>query len=223
MAATSNNVISPRRHDLDNLRSFLTGLVISHHTALAYGAGAQWNKRSALAPPGISLPLLCYSGLNQSYFMAVFFALSGRLSAQSLAKLDRSPGGSRWGFVRNKLLRLGVPTLAVTMLLEPLTVLLGSPSWDAEVLRALWMKYFFTLRGARGSVWFTANLLVFDVLAAALKPTTAPVDSNVALARRRSKIDWGRIALLGGIAVSGVSFFVRLYYRVGTTLPYIGV
>jgi glucan biosynthesis protein C len=77
-----NNVIS-RRHDLDNLRPFLTGLVVVHHTGIAYGLTGWWYYKSPLNPPATSLPVLVLVAVNQTFFMGLFFWISGRLSAES--------------------------------------------------------------------------------------------------------------------------------------------
>ena len=79
---TSNNIISLRRHDLDNVRTFLTSLVITHHTAIAYGGPGLASYTSALCPP-ISPALTMMNAFDQSFFMGVFFWISGRVSAQS--------------------------------------------------------------------------------------------------------------------------------------------
>jgi hypothetical protein len=55
----SKDTVASRRHVLDNLRSFLTGLVVMHHTGAAYGgAGMGGLFKSGLFPAEfVSLPL----------------------------------------------------------------------------------------------------------------------------------------------------------------------
>jgi glucans biosynthesis protein C len=77
---TSNKIIIFRSHDLDNLRSFLTCLVIAHHTSIVYGGGGSWYFKSACftSAPGL---LRTFEAVNQSFFMGLFFWISGRMSA----------------------------------------------------------------------------------------------------------------------------------------------
>src|SRR5690348_7214430 len=63
---------------LDHLRASLTILVVLHHLALIYGAGAAFYY---LEPPYgdavAYLGLLAFVLLNQGYFMGFFFLISG--------------------------------------------------------------------------------------------------------------------------------------------------
>ena len=68
----------PRRlFHLDNLRVYLTILVILHHTAIAYGAAGDW----AIVDPAVDdispIFLTFFTAVNQSYFMSAFFLLAG--------------------------------------------------------------------------------------------------------------------------------------------------
>ncbi|KAI0129649.1 acyltransferase 3 [Xylariales sp. AK1849] len=157
--ATSNNIISMRRHDLDNIRTFLTGLVTVHHTALVYGGTGTWPLKSA-AFVGQSPLLLGLNVVNQSFFMGLFFWISGRVSAQSLSRTKP------WPFVRNKLLRLGVPTVVYTLAIAPAVHLVLLPRLNPQSIGVALQKYYSTLTGAKGPVWYTATLLCFDIAAA---------------------------------------------------------
>ena len=59
---------------LDKLRVFLTCLVIFHHTAIAFGASGGWYYKSPDLWSGWSERLMSLvMGIDQSYFMALFF------------------------------------------------------------------------------------------------------------------------------------------------------
>lgn len=212
--ATSENTITPRRHDLDNLRSFLTGLVVMHHTGAAYGgAGMGGLFKSGLFPAGfVSLPLWQFDAFAQTFFMGLFFWISGRVSAQSLHRLDRS-GQSRGWFVRNKAKRLLLPAIAYTVTINPLVRVLCLPEWDIEAVKGCITNYFGLVNGIRGPVWYTATLFVFDTIAAAT-PMQQPNEQKSDLIRCRYKF----LAQWGWIAVAATSFMVRRWYPVGKTL-----
>ena len=86
LAPLLNHSLQPRSrtHYLDNLRTYLTALVILHHTAVAYGGAGGWYYLEY--PNQSSLPLAIFNALNQTYFMAAFFVLSGYFSAHSIQK-----------------------------------------------------------------------------------------------------------------------------------------
>jgi Acyltransferase family len=109
----------PRDFYIDRLRSAITVLVILHHTAITYGAIGGWFWREAEPSrtlSGILLILFCTT--NQAYFMGFFFLLAGYFTP---ASLDRK-GYRR--FILDRFIRLGIPILAFTLILGPLTVAL---------------------------------------------------------------------------------------------------
>lgn len=213
--ATSKDTAAPRRHDLDNLRSFLTALVIIHHSGAAYGgAGMGGLFKSALFPPRfVSLPLWQFDAFCQTFFMGLFFWISGRVSAQSLQRLD-GRGQSRVSFAKNKAKRLLLPAIMYTVAINPLVHTLCLPTWDAEAARARVADYFWTLRGIRGPVWYTATLFVFDSLAAIILPRHSK-EQNMHL----SKDGYEFLVRWGWAAVAAMSFIVRIWFPVGKMLP----
>ncbi|KAH8888480.1 hypothetical protein GQ53DRAFT_843442 [Thozetella sp. PMI_491] len=221
--ATSNNIISLRRHDLDNLRTGLTALVVAHHTAVAYGGSGYWRRSVCVPPDSLTLPLLGFNAFNQSFFMGLFYVISGRVSAQSLARAERAGAGGRWSFVRSKLLRLGMPALVYTLGVQPLVRLLIVKSPDLNQMRKeksaldILRDYFESLRGIRGPVWYTATLMLFDLGAALLKPNTREGH------RGMLPIDYRTLAKWGWIAAAGVSFLVRTRYPVGEEIELLGL
>lgn len=135
-----------RLHYLDNLKVGLTMLLIAHHVGQAYGpTGGAWpiqeTARATILGP--------FFTVNRSFFMSLFFLISGYLVARSY---DAKPG---WPFVRGRLLRLGLPTLAFALLMVPLQLFVfpapgmsepGS-AWPIDV----------------GYLWFLEHLLLFSL------------------------------------------------------------
>ena len=106
---------------LDNLRIYLTILVILHHAALAYGGSGGW----AVRDPGVDeispILLTFFNALNQSYFMSAFFLLAGYFTPRSLERKGTSK------FLIDRLIRLGVPILVYT------TIILNFTLWFLSV------------------------------------------------------------------------------------------
>jgi glucan biosynthesis protein C len=203
MAAT-NNIITLHRHDLDNLRTALTILVIAHHVAAFYGGSGDFGLESACFK-GKSPLLVAFNGFNQSFFMGLFFWISGRMSAQSLAR-SQSP----YMFLRQKLLRLGVPTLVYSATVVPLEHILRLPTWDRvsvmSTLKMAWVGW----RGARGLVWYTATLLMFDLFSFLLAEAAGPLGVQ----HWARTISYDALSRCGWLGVFGVSFLIRTRYPI---------
>ena len=105
-----------RNGGIDALRAAVTLLVVFHHTAITYGAIGGWYYKEIA--PSISLSgvlLILFCTINQAWFMGLFFLLSGYFTPPAL---DRH-GAAR--FVRERMIRLGIPLLVYFLLLHPLT------------------------------------------------------------------------------------------------------
>ena len=95
---------------LDNLRIALTILVIAHHVGQAYGpTGGYWPIQEATRAPILGP----FFTVNRSFFMSLFFMISGYLMV-----ISYDHGGWR-RFLRGRLLRLGVPLLFFFLLVIP--------------------------------------------------------------------------------------------------------
>jgi glucan biosynthesis protein C len=150
-----------RTYALDNLRTFLTVLVIVHHAALPYGGLGSFGYRSPHHPQGSSILLTILCVLNQTFFMALFFLLSGYFS--SIAAKKRSRGT----FLFEKWKRLGVPTLIYSVFGRGifkaiLAWRVNGTGWEG--VKSEFVAGMKSTRGAAGPTWYTALLLVFDVL-----------------------------------------------------------
>ena len=104
------NANANRLSYLDNVKVFLTVLVIFHHAGQAYGQGGGW----AYMPsnPAETLPWIWhFFSTNASFFMGLYFLISGYFVPRSY---DRHGGRT---FVRKKLVRLGIPLVVMGGLL----------------------------------------------------------------------------------------------------------
>jgi glucan biosynthesis protein C len=185
---------------IDTLRVLLTILVIAHHAGQAYGpTGGDWpifnQQRAAILGP--------FFTVNASFFMGLFFLISGYFLPGAY---DRK--GAR-SFLRDRLLRLGVPLLITALMFA----LLGYFSEDRQIT---FSHYFFQVYlGDRqfelGHLWFVAHLLVYAFgyalwrLLARRVPLVERVDGWVP----------GHRAILGyALALAAVTFVVRIEYPI---------
>lgn len=137
-----------REYYLDNLKVFLTLLVIFHHAGLAYGNCGGW----AYTPsnPEEFLPWIWrFFSVNAGFFMGLFFLISGYFVPESY---DRQGGKE---FVQKKLIRLGIPLLFITIITSSLTG---------------------TLEVAH--MWFVESLLVFCLIYALVRKFRKPISEG---------------------------------------------
>jgi len=159
-----------RLYHLDNLRTFLTALVIFHHTAIPFGGLGSWAYTSPHHVQGSSLTLTAFNALNQSFFMGSFFYLSGIMSAQSLKRKE-----SVRGFLKQKWLKLGVPVVVYTLLGPPTqaTLIRFCRGEGLDFLKTM-VVHVKGLRSVRGPVWYSSLLLLFDTAYSLLPSLSLP-------------------------------------------------
>jgi hypothetical protein len=218
----SSQKISKRRHDLDNLRTFLTALVIYHHTAITYGGIGSWFKSRHFGGHA-SVALALFNATNQTFFMGLFFWLSGYLSGNRLSK---SPTwGSRYSFLSGKWFHLGLPAVIYTVFVHPLSqllVLFESSGFHLrlETILSTFLSYWKQLRGVRGPVWYPATLLGFDMISTLCIPRTISPQAVQRLKRFVSN----RLAVSSlWVSSTALTFGIRTVYPVGATVPVLAV
>lgn len=146
----------PRAGFLDQLRLFLTALVILHHSAIMFGAPGGWYLTFPTQQLAELFAFAVLVTIDQAFFMGFFFLLSGYFSARSY---DRK-GALR--FMRDRLLRLGIPLLIYGFVLGPMTVALAGVSRGQPFLQTwgeLTQAGYFNI----GPLWFALALLLFSL------------------------------------------------------------
>jgi peptidoglycan/LPS O-acetylase OafA/YrhL len=194
---------SGRRHHLDRLKVLLTALVVFHHAAITYGATGDWFYREPPTDANVTSQLLTlFCAVNQSFFMGTFFLLSGYLTPSSLQR----KGAAR--FLKDRLIRLGIPLLVFGTVLGPMTVQLANGAAWHDLRWTLWTDT--GTRFVMGPLWFCCALLILSL-------------GFVVASRTRLRLDRPRlpapetllaIAVLVGLA----AFAVRLVVPVGHTV-----
>jgi len=150
---------------LDNLRVFLTALVVCHHSAIAFGAAGGWYYRIP-PPPGSLAPLLLtiFAGINQAFFMSLFFAIAGYVTP---ASYDTKGPAS---YLRDRLMRLGIPLLFYFFVLNPFVVYLAR-RFEGRAPEGFlaFVSEDYLHRCGTGPLWFVLALLLFGAAYAALR------------------------------------------------------
>ena len=124
-----------RSYDLDNLKVFLTVMVIFHHAGQAYGDGGDWPYHPS--NPAEYMPEIWrFFSTNAAYLMGLFFLISGYFVPISFDKQGFAT------FLRKKCVRLGIPLVIVTILL---TLMVGKlelgTMWFVETLLCFCLIY----------------------------------------------------------------------------------
>lgn len=146
---------------VDHLRAALVILVVLHHLALVYGASSPfYYVEPPFTDPRAFQILLVFVLANQAWFMGAFFLLAGYFTPGTY---DRKGPGA---FLRDRLVRLGIPLLVYIFVLNPVAEL-GVYLMPTELTgitapltwQSFWQAYPDLL--GMGPLWFVAMLLIF--------------------------------------------------------------
>lgn len=199
----------------DNLRVLLTVLVVIHHLAVTYGAFAAWYyveiPTEALTPTITVMIAL----INQAFFMGCFFLIAGYFTPGAA---DRK---SLRAFLRDRLVRLGVPLLIYAFVINPVLSYVGFSAMPEAIrgpLVPFAQFYFFTL--GPGPLWFVEALIIFSVGYAIWRRLTRnsaprPVGDD------SRPLGYGRIAVFT-LLLAVATFLLRLMIPIGLYIPIVG-
>ncbi len=198
---------------IDNLRILLICMVLVQHLSDTYGAAGSWMYRDpATADTFTSIFLSVLNLIGMASGMGFFFLLAGYFTPSSY---DRKGGAA---FVRDRIIRLGIPWLVYSLLLQPLVfyIVHGLPG-------SFW-SFYTTYHGriyqlrvgldsiANGPIWFVELLLCFSLVYAAWRWLTR---SRAQAASGTGTVP-GYWAIFGCILGLGLlSFVVRLWWPAG--------
>src|ERR1700728_1183618 len=158
------------RRDLsiDYLRTTLTLMVIAHHSSLAYTTFAYFDTEhifQSTAPVVDSARWIFFDyaeNFNDVFFMSLMFFVSGLFVYPALRR------HGTWGFIRERLLRLGVPFVFAVVFLMPIAYY---ASWQLTGRSTGFVNFYKGLAQDRftgGPEWFIWVLLAFGVALALL-------------------------------------------------------
>jgi hypothetical protein len=189
---------------LENLKVFLTILVVLHHAAITYGADGGWfyqEVKHTVLPDSVILTM--FAATNQSFFMGLFFFISGCFVATSLAKKTARQ------FLMDKLIRLGIPVLLFVVLIYPLTIWVGYYPFTFASFTTDFPRLLTDIKLEHtGPAWFVAVLLIFNLIALVFK---SPL---IKLSQTKKTIT-GLQCLIIAFAIGAISFATRLVFPDG--------
>ena len=191
---------------LDNLRTFLTMLVISHHIADTYSNTGGWYYMEAQPQDSIStLLIVMFQAINQSFFMGLFFMVSAYFAPLSFEKKGAAP------FLKDRLLRLGVPLLIYFFALHPSLEYIVQRFTDATQTGYFnFMVTNITRKPGTGPLWFIMTLLIFEAAYIVIRVVTPKSEGE-----KRARPLPTDIQIAGFILCIGLlTFLVRIWFPV---------
>ena len=166
--STSNPVLHQRAGRVlwvDYLRSFITVLVVAHHSTLAYTTFARFNPHAYILSthPIIDskhwVGLDIFENFNDVFFMALMFLIGGFFVVQGLKKKGAAL------FIRDRFYRLFLPFIVAV---SSLMLLAYYPAYLNEHpeggLKQFFSDFFFVEGWPPGPPWFIWVLFLFNVV-----------------------------------------------------------
>ncbi len=184
-----------RNAALDRARTFITMLVLIHHSVIAYTYFGHTDRDAFLGFDGVVT-------FNDSFFMAAMFFLSGLFVWPSLRRK-----GTGW-FLRDRFWRLGLPFAVCALILMPVAYYAVSLRYHPEI--GFIAFYWNTVTAGpwpSGPAWFVWVLLALDVIAAIVYLTAPALVEAI-----------GRLSL-AGYARGGLFFSALLIASIAVYLP----
>lgn len=150
-----------RNLSLDRARTFLTLVVLLHHAVIPY---TYFGHTDPISWIGFDIIVLA----TDSFFMAMFFFLSGLFTWPGIERKAPSV------FLRDRLLRLGLPFVIAALTVIPLAYYAIALRQEPELtFAAFWWKTVTSGPWPSGPVWFVWVLLAFDLIASLLYRVSA--------------------------------------------------
>jgi surface polysaccharide O-acyltransferase-like enzyme len=195
---------------IDNLKVGLISLVVVQHALITYGVEGGWYFAQKTTHAGAIIPMSLLAIINQSFFMGLFFFLSAYFLPGSYNK----KGAAR--FVKDRLLRLGVPLVFYSFILSPVLIYLVYYFGEGHHISFIqflggfhdWINF--------GVLWFVAALLLFTFVYVLWRIVSKKYQSKPVTAPSSPMILWF------AAAVGIISFLVRIVFPIGWILNPVG-
>jgi len=193
-----------RLYYIDNLRIFLISLVVLLHLNITYGGPGDWYYNESSAEMPALLFQAMFNITNQSFFMGMFFMISSFFTAGSITRKTTGK------FVKDRLIRLGIPLVLFYFLLQPLTVWINYHFIrhdDASLWDFIW-KY--KVWGF-GPLWFIEALLIFTFLLLLIRKVGIKI---------RLVFPGTTVILAVAVFTGLIQFLIRQKFHVGWSIPH---
>ncbi len=187
---------------IDNLRVFLIVLVVLLHVSIIYGGAGNYPIKAAPTDALSPILLTFFNAVCQSFFMSLFFFLSGYFVPQSF---DRK--GAR-KFFTDRLIRLGIPLLVYTTLFRPLVEYCVRRYYGPADFSEILMSSILHPKWIVGPLWFVEALLIFTAVYVLYRLL---VNKGVV----PSRFPKGGTILVSVLIMGVFTFVVRIFFKVG--------
>jgi surface polysaccharide O-acyltransferase-like enzyme len=151
---------------VDDIRVFLTILVLLHHLMVIYAGTGNWFYTEGMQDASKAMQSDVtealggwFCAVNQAYFMGLFLLISAYFVPGSY---DRKGAGR---FLKDRLIRLGIPLALYSWVINPVFVyLVNYHSIDKPFWRYFPVEYFKGGLIGHGPLWFIEVLLIFSLV-----------------------------------------------------------
>jgi len=191
---------------IDNIRFFLIILVILIHVSIIYGGEGIYPAKEGASDEISPIILTLFNTICQSFFMGMFFFLSGYFVPQSF---DRK-GAKK--FLRDRLIRLGIPLLVYTTVFKVIIDYLilnffkNTPiTFTNVILYNIKNPGWFV-----GPLWFVEALLIFCFVYVLYRAFI-----NKKVSWFKDKFPSNKAIAASIVVLAVLTFFVRIYFPVG--------
>lgn len=198
---------------IDNLRIFLIGLVVLHHLSITYGASGGWFYKEVEGDTFTTLILTMFTAANQSFFMGLFFLISAYFTHLTLEK--KSIGV----FIKDRLIRLGIPLIIFYFLLSPITNYIAAHF--GRTYEGSFIEFIKIYQGfGFGPLWFVETLLFFSFIYVVYRLI---FKKKIPAKSKTIKFPKPIAIILFALSIGIISFVVRLWLPLGWELKYVSL
>jgi len=149
-------MVKQRSVYIDYVRLLMIILVVMVHAAVTYSGIGSWYYKDVATHSVVELlPFLFFQSFSQSFFMGLLFLVGGYMVPPALDKIGPV------GFLRDRLIRLGIPTLFYMLVINPFIqyFLIGEAKQPfVNYIESCYLGGRFV--GASGPLWFALALLI---------------------------------------------------------------
>jgi glucan biosynthesis protein C len=192
---------------IDNIRVYLTILVILHHLMITYSGAGSWMYFENRADLATEVVGSIFTTVNQTYFMGLFLLISAYFVPGSYERKGA------WLFLKDRLLRLGIPLVVYSWIIHPL-LYFGYLRTVEGMQISFWQFFPSVYFGSgyligQGPLWFVETLLIFTLVYVAIRKLFPPRSTQpVTESSFPSSITIILFALLVGL----ITFVTRLWF-----------
>lgn len=197
---------------IGNIRLFVVILAVIMHLSVTYsGMGSWYYQEGRILSGGEKAFFSFFQPFMQAFVMGFLFLIAGYFVPGAYDSKGFGP------LLKDRAMRLGVPTLLFMFLVAPFTeyVLLGSPTPGQDFI-SFYAQNITSLRilSGTGPLWFAVALLIFTVIYAVVRRMAGRTCH--ASQRKLSPTPAALCVLV--LVIAALTFLVRIWFPVTTSL-----